>query len=183
MNQAFHVFPPGQLLQPFEGSQIIHCLRKDHKTQRFIRGPVFRRVDDERIPRREAAACVCDQIRIHCGNGVLGIIKIVSPVQKSLHAVQVQLNAQNPVSGGRHGHKLIAHLTALDAAVIRPEILYSRLEKWLQEVVADNGMFHHSGLIDGKAAQRIDHMAVRQERPDTLLRRAVGFHLFPMRFV
>ena len=43
--------------------------------------------------------------------------------------------------GGRHGHKLIAHLTALDAAVIHPGILYSRLEKWLQEVVADNGMF------------------------------------------
>ena len=111
------------------------------------------------------------------------MIEIIPPLQKALQLIAVQLHAQHPGAGRRHGHEGIGHLPELPHAIVRPKPRNAGLQEGFQMVERHNGLFQCAGLIKGKVGKSVDHRPSLQVRLDQRARVAVAFQMIQRRLV
>ena len=75
------------------------------------------------------------------------VIKIKSPLQKSDHIADIQLNTADTVAVRRHSKKSVCHLIALAAAIITPALFYIALHKRRQVICRADRVLDKSVIV------------------------------------
>ena len=181
--QAQHLFAALQGLQCLQCPKILHSQMIQHEANRFLRLSIPAGVNLKGVARREHAACVGHFVGIEVGQRELGMIEIIPPLQKALQLIAVQLHAQHPGAGCRHGHEGIGHIPVLPHAVVRPKPRNAGLQEGFQMVDSYNGLFQCAGLIKSKIGKSVDHRPPLQVRLDQRTGVAVAFQMIQRRLV
>ncbi len=107
-NHAADLFPSDIAFQKKTGTVILHGFSKNYLADRTFRHTSFSRIYQKGIPRRPGAIAVSMQIGVQAALRQVAVIKVKSPLQKTLRILQVQLKTKDAVAAGRHSHKPVA---------------------------------------------------------------------------
>ena len=109
----YHALAAAERFGKAERAHILQSLIKGENANRFESRSVLCGVDRKSIPSGEGVSCAGIEIGIDRVFRVHIIIKIISPMQKSLDAVFIHLHAYHTRSCRRHRKKSVRQIDAL----------------------------------------------------------------------